>query len=118
MATKTLVKYSLAFKQKVVKEIEEGKLSQSEASKLYNIKGGSTIQKWIKKMGKNYLLNKIVRIELTDEVNMLKQREKEKRELESALAQAHLKIMSLEKMLEIAGKEYGEDLKKKYGTEA
>lgn len=118
MATKTFVKYSLAFKQKVVREIEEGKLSQSEASKLYNIKGGSTIQKWIKKMGKNYLLNKIVRIELTDEVNMLKQREKEKRELESALAQAHLKIMSLEKMLELAGREYGEDIKKKYGTEA
>ena len=112
MATKTLVKYSLAFKQKVVKEIEEGKLSQSEASKLYNIKGGSTLPGWIKKMGKNYLLNKIVRIELTDEVNMLRQREKEKRELESALAQAHLKIMSLEKMLEIAGREYGEDIKK------
>jgi len=47
-------------------------------------------------MGKNHLLNKIVRIELTDEVNMLKQKEKEKRELESAFAQAHLKIMSLE----------------------
>ncbi len=31
----------------------------------------------------------MVRIELTDEVNMLKQREKEKRELESAFAQAH-----------------------------
>lgn len=118
MARKTIVKYSLAFKQKVVKEIEEGKLSQSAASKLYNIKGGSTIQQWIKKMGKNHLLNKIVRIELTDEVNMLKQREKEKMELESALAQAHLKIMSLEKMIEIAGREYGEDLKKKYGTEA
>jgi len=115
---RTLVKYSLAFKQKVVREIEEEKVSKSEACKLYNIKGGSTIQQWIKKMGKNHLLNKIVRIELTDEINMLKQREKEKRELESALAQAHLKIMSLEKMIEIAGRDYGEDLKKKYGIEA
>jgi len=113
-----IVKYSLAFKQKVVSEIEEGKLSKSEAYKLYNIKGGSTIQRWIKNMGKNHLLNKVVKIELTDEVNLLKQREKEKRELESALAQAHLRILSLEKMLEIAGKEYGEDLKKKYGIEA
>lgn len=115
---RTFIKYSVSFKQKVVREIEEGKLSLSDASQLYNIKGGSTIQQWIKKMGKNHLLNKIVRIELTDEVNMLKQREKEKRELESALAQAHLKIMSLEKMIEIAGRDYGEDLKKKYGIEA
>ena len=86
----------MAFKQKVVREIEDGKLSQSGACKLYNLKGGSTLPQWIKKIGKNHLLNKIVRIELTDEVNMLKQKEKEKRELESAFAQAHLKIMSLE----------------------
>ena len=118
MKNRIFVKYSLAFKQKVVREIEEGKLSLSEASKLYDIKGSSTLQQWIKKMAKNHLLNKIVRIELTDEVKMLKQREKEKRELESALAHAHLKILSLEKMLEIAGREYGEDIKKKYGMEA
>jgi len=43
-------------------------------------------------MGKNHLLNKVVKIELTDEVNMLKLREKEKRELESALAQAHCHV--------------------------
>ncbi|MHB8337922.1 MAG: transposase [Ignavibacteriaceae bacterium] len=115
---KVIMKYSLAFKQKVVMEIEGGKLSISEAQKLYNIKGGWTIQRWIKKMGKNELLNKVVKIELSDEVNMLKQRERENRELESALAQAHLKIMSLEKMLEVAGREYGEDFKKKYDTKA
>ena len=106
-------RYSKAFKQKVVNEIEEGKLTISGAQKLYNITGGETIQKWIKKMGKNYLLNKVVRIELADELRELTKVQKEKKELESALAQAHLKIVSLEKMLEIAGREYGEDFKKK-----
>jgi len=51
-------------------------------------------------------------------VNKRKQTEKQKQELESALAQAHLKIMSLESMLEIAGREYGEDFKKKYDMQA
>ncbi len=111
-------RYSLSFKKKVVNEIEEGKLRISEAQKLYDIRGSETIVRWIKKLGKNHLLNKVVRIELKDEVSKLKQIEKEKRELESALAQAHLKILSLEKMLEIAGREYGEDFKKKYDTEA
>ena len=115
---KTILRYSIAFRHKVVKEIEEGKLKISEAQKLYNIKGGSTISGWIKKLGKNHLLNKVVKIEVADEVKKLKQTEKEKHELESALAQAHLKIMSLERMLEIAGREYGLDFKKKYDMKA
>lgn len=118
MREKMLNRYSRAFQQKVVKEIEEGKISISEAQKLYNIPGSSTIQKWIKKMGKNHLLNKVVRIELADEVNELIKLKKEKKELESALAQAHLKILCLDKIIEIAGREYGQDFKKKYDTKA
>ena len=116
--SRIIKRYSLSFKQKVVREIEEGKLSISEAQKLYDLGGATTVKRWIKKLGKNELLNKVVRIELKDEVSKLKQIEKQKRELEAALAQAHLKILSLEKMLEIAGREYGEDFKKKYDTEA
>ena len=113
-----IIRYSIAFKQKVVNEIEEGKLSISEAQKVYSLGGAITINRWIEKLGKNHLLNKVVRIEIGDELNKLKQTEKEKRELETALAHAHLKIVSLEKMLEIAGREYGEDFKKKYDTDA
>jgi len=111
-----LNRYSSAFKQKIVKEIEEGKLTISEAQNLYKINGGSTIQNWIKRMGKNHLLNKVVRIELTDEVSELVKLRKQKKELESALAQEHLKNICLEKIIEIAGREYGLDFKKKYDT--
>jgi transposase-like protein len=109
---RSINRYSLSFKQKVIKEIEEGKLSKSEARKLYGIPGDRTIQNWIKKFGKLHLLNKVVRIELKDEVSKLKQLEKEKKALESALAQAHLKLIVYESMLEIAEEEYGVDLKK------
>ena len=104
--------YSLAFKQKVISEIESGKLTRSEARKLYGISGGSTLNTWLKKLGKTYLLNKVVRIEMKDEVSKLKQLEKEKKELESALANAHLKLITYETLIEVAEEELGVDLKK------
>lgn len=105
-------RYSTSFKQKVIEEIESGKLTKSGAKRLYGIGGETTIQTWIKKFGKLHLLNKVVRIELKDEVSKLKQIEKEKKELESALAQAHLKLIVYESIIEIAEEELGKDLKK------
>ena len=112
--SKVIKRYSLAFKHKVISEIESGRLSISEARKLYGITGGQTIQSWLKKMGKNHLINKVVHIQNTDEVNQLKNFKRENQRLESALAQAHLRIVSLESMLEKASDLYGTDLKKKY----
>lgn len=104
--------YSTAFRQKVVSEIESGKLTITGARRLYSIEGGATIQNWIKKLGKLHLLNKVVRIELKDEISKLKQLEKEKKELESALAQAHLKLLTYESLIEVAENDLGIDLKK------
>ena len=109
---KTTNQYSISFKQKVISDIERGKLTKEGARKLYGIGGGSVINGWIKKFGKLHLLNKVVRIELTDEVSKLKQLEKEKKALESALAQAHLKLIVYESIIEIAEEEFGVDLKK------
>ncbi len=105
-------RYSLSFKQKIVTEIESGKLTQIGAKKLYDIGGGETISIWIKKLGKLHLLNKVVRIELKDEVSRIKQLEKEKKELESALAQAHLKLIVYESIISVSEEELGIDLKK------
>lgn len=105
-------RYSSAFKQKVVNEIESGKLTISQAQKLYSIRGSTTIQKWIRKLGKLQLLNKVVRIELKDELSKLKELEKEKRELEGALAKAHIKLIAYESLIEVAEDELGIDLKK------
>ena len=75
------------------------------------------IQQWIKKFGKLHLLNKVVRIELKDEISKLKQLEKEKKELESALANAHLKLITYETLIEVAEEELGVDLKKNLKSE-
>lgn len=109
-------RYSAAFKQKVVSEIESGKLTANQARQLYDIGGGSTIQLWIKKFGKNHLLSKIVRIEMKDEKDKIKELKRQKQELESALAKAHLKILSMESLLESVEEHYNIDVKKNFGT--
>ena len=112
-------RYSQAFKLKLVSEIESGRLNINQAAKLYDIKGSSTIQLWIKKFGKNHLLAKVVKIEVSGEYNKLKQLEKEKQELESALAQAQLKILKLESDIEAIEELSGFDsFKKNLNTRA
>ncbi len=113
---RVILRYSMAFKQKVVSEIEEGKFSISEAQRIYAINGNTTIQKWMRKLGKDHLLCKVVRIEMKDEKDRIKELEREKRELESALAQSHLKILALESLVEVAKEDYNIDLKKKGGS--
>ena len=111
-----LKRYSIAFRHKVVSEIENGTLSIAEARQLYDISGGSTIQGWMRKLGKAHLLNKVVRIEMKDERDKLKALEAENRKLESALAQAHLKVIALESTIKVLEEETGVTLKKKTDT--
>ena len=105
-------RYSQSFKQKVVSEIESGLLTIHQAQQLYRIGSNSTIRNWLKQLGKNHLIAQQVRIETTDEVNQLKQLTVDKQHLESALAQAHLKIATLESQICQVEKRFGTDLKK------
>ena len=106
-------RYSESFKQKVVSEIESGILTISQAQHLYRIGSNSTVRNWLKQLGKNHLIAQQVRIETTDEVNQLKQLTADNQQLESALAQAHLKIAALESQICQAEKQFGIDIKKK-----
>jgi transposase-like protein len=115
--SRTIKRYSIAFQKKVVSEIESGELSIGDACRLYDITGNDTIQNWIGKLGKNHLLNKVVRIEMKDEKDRIKELEKKVRQLESALADEHIKNIVLESLVDIAREKYGIDLKKKNGQE-
>jgi transposase len=111
------LRYSLAFKQKVISEIESGIYSISDASRVYDVSNRS-IYTWLEKFNKDHLFNRIVRIQMRDETSRIKELEKQKKQLESALAQAHLKILTLESTIESAEKIYKVDFKKKSGTKA
>jgi len=111
--SRRIIRYSEAFKLKIVEEIERGKLSISELQRIYDIRGSVTIQSWLKKYGRNHLLNKIVRIEMPEEVERIKHLEKEKLALERALAKTQIKLLLSESELELYKEDYGVLIKKK-----
>jgi transposase-like protein len=116
--SKSIYRYSQAFKQKLVSEIESGKLTISQAQKIYDIGGGQTIQKWLMRFGKAHLLNKVIHIEMRDEKDKIKELERQKQALESALAQAQLKIITLESTIKVLESESGVKLKKSTDTKS
>ena len=110
--------YTEAFKKHVVREVEEGKITQVEASRRYGILGHSTILKWCRKYGrlkftrssgtKGIVMEKrdIELLRLRNEVHELKQ------ELESA----RIKNVVLETLVDVAERELQIPIRKKYGA--
>lgn len=112
------IRYSEAFKQQVLRELDEGKFgSVQAAARTYGIRGGSTIQGWIRRYGREHLLRKVVRVETPKEGQELKELRKRVRDLEKALADAHLEHRFDEAYLQIACRAAGiedvEEFKKK-----
>ena len=115
---KQVIRYSLSFKQRVIREMEEEGLTKVEVSRKYGIKGMRTVHNWICKFGKNNLLNKSIRIETMEEKDRIKQLQEEVKKLKLALADSLLAQRSLEVVIEEANKEYRTDLKKSFGESA
>src|SRR3954465_8823257 len=97
---RTIIRYSISFKQQVVKEIEEEGLSYEEAKRRYGIKGNATIQKWLAQLGKNHLVNKVVRIEMKGEKDRVKELEAEIKKLKAALADSALENYAMKTLIE------------------
>jgi transposase-like protein len=83
----TTIRYSNCFKLQVVEDIEKEGLSIRECQLKYGITGGQTIQKLLKKYGKQHLLNKIVRVETREETDELKRLREENKSLKVAYAE-------------------------------
>jgi transposase-like protein len=115
---KEIIRYSISFKQKIVKEIEEDGLTISQVQRRYGIKGGGTVQKWLRKFGKNHLLNKIVRVEMKGEKDRIKELEAELKKVKIALADATLAKDALETLVEIVNEHYHTDVKKNLGQQS
>ena len=87
----TSVRYSEAFKRQVVDELERGKYSSIErAGRAYGIGGAMTVHRWVRQYGREDLLPKRVRIETLKEQDELSKARKRIRELEAAVADAHI----------------------------
>jgi transposase len=106
-----IVRYSEAFKRQIISELECGKFTSIlQISNAYGIRGGSTVSKWIRKYGHKDLLPKKVRIETLKERDELKEARKRIRQLEAALADAHIDCSLEGSYLRIACERMGIDI--------
>jgi transposase len=113
---RVFIRYSESFKLHVVSEIESGNLTIERARRRYGIRGGWTVQKWLRRYGKNHLLGKVVRVERPEEKDRIKELEAKVRELESALAHSQVKLFAYESLIEVAERHYKADFKKNFGA--
>ena len=119
MERKVEMRYSEAFKLQVVRELEQGRFENVGAvGRAYGVKGSDTVASWVRRFGKEHLLRKVVRVMKADEQAEVKELRKRVRELERALADAHLDLKLEAAYVKLACKAAGvenvEEFKKKH----
>ena len=111
MGQRIVRRYSACFKQQVVAELESGRFESVEAARRhYEIGGSMTIQKWVKRLGKNHLTAKVVRVEAPDEADRIAQLQQRVRQLERALGQTQAQNVLHEQYLRLACEQLGQEM--------
>lgn len=114
MKRNTVRRYSEAFRQQVVEEVESGQGSVQELRRKYGL-SANTIQYWIKRIGKLELLPKLIRVEKPDEKDRIKELERQIRQLKESLADTQVDSLINKSYFEIVCEEHGlnpEEVKK------
>jgi transposase-like protein len=109
------IRYSLGFKKQVVDMVEQGHYSKSEIARRYQI-GLTSIYAWVRQLGKNNLIGKVVEVRTMKERDKTKELEEEIHRLRKALSDTQIKCLAMESLVEVASEHYGEDLKKNFGS--
>lgn len=105
--TRSLHRYSDELKQRLVEEIEAGRLSLREAARdaQTNV---TMVQKWQEEYGRFKPKRDVVEVVMKSEQDKIAV-------LEKALADAHLKLLVYDELITQANKRYKTDLKKSFG---
>ena len=116
--------YPMSFKVNLVQEIEQGKLSITEACKKYGIQSYATALSWLRKHGNFDWENQSPAqmpkspeqkiLELEAQVKLL---EKQKAFLEQQASRADRKAILFDMMIDLAEKEYKIDIRKNSSPE-
>ena len=109
--------YSTEFKMKIVKEVLDGKLTKTEAQRVYGLGGKSAILNWMRKFNLVSNCNLTEKNLLLESSRPKKDEDLEKdqkiRVLEKALESERNKSALFEKIIEIAEEKYGLEIRKK-----
>lgn len=110
------VRFTEVLKLHVVGEVESGRISQSEASRRYGILGHSTVLKWCRKYGK-LPSHREKGLKSMDEKDMeLLRLRNENKALKQELEDARLRAVAFETLVNVAERELGIPIRKKYGA--
>jgi transposase-like protein len=113
--------YSMAFKQKIMEEIRDGKWKSAyQAATMYGIKD-ALVYKWMDKLGYSHLKSKVIEVKTMEEIDEVKILRKQVRELKLALAEETLSRQIEQATVQVAAGIIGistEELKKKAGTQS
>ena len=107
--------FSEAIKKKVVKDIEDGKVTVVAVSKELAVSFQS-VYNWLNKYSRHLQSSKRIVVEMESEAYKTKELEKRILELEAALGRKQLEVDFLNKMIELSKEELGIDLKKNFST--
>lgn len=107
----TTIRYSEAFKLEVIDSLSHCKYKTiADAKRAFGITGCGTVENWIVKYGREELLSKRIRIETVKERDEKQELKKRVKDLETALADAHIDSTLESAFLEIACERLGVDL--------
>jgi transposase len=121
MSKKTSFRQSRLFssdlKKYIVKEIESGHFSVTQASREYEV-AQQTIYSWLYKYSLNLKKGTRVVVEQDSVDKSVEQLKRQVKELEAALGRKSLQADLYGIIIELASKEFGTDLKKNFGDQA
>ena len=110
MRQRTTIRYSTCFKRQVVEELEAGRFdSITAAHRHYDIRGATTIQRWLRQFGKDSLSPRVIRVQKPDEPDQIRQLKQQIAKLEQALGQTQAKSLINEACFKLACEELGQD---------
>ncbi len=103
--------FSDKLKRKIVKDIEQGKVSVPGAGREYEV-SCTAVYRWLKKYSAYLHPSNTLVMQMDSEQYRSKELEKKVLELEAALGRKQMEIDYLNKLIEIAGQDLDIDLKK------
>jgi len=102
----SIKRYSEAFKLSILRQVSEGRKTIAECARLYGCSAG-VIYKWINKYDRLDLYHTVIRIEMPDEKQKIKELQARIAALEKALADTHLECLKAQAERDVALNELG-----------
>jgi transposase-like protein len=107
--------FSVEFRKHIVKQIESGHLTVSQAQREVGLNWPTSIYQWIYKYSRYLHKGAIMVVEKDSEHKKSELLRSENKELQAALGRKQMEIDAMKKLIELASKELDIDLKKNFG---